>query len=191
MRDKPPGKPREVTTPMRRGRPQGRLLPRASFAVIREEPRIRRTRGPGMTTDAQSSAQGLPMFQAKMLIRPAIAWLTVALFLIFGSDWMAHLDRHEIGLALFAWLFFVIVWVSFGVVHEAEELAGLLGEPVGTLVLTLSIVIIEVVLISAVMLGAGDTATLARDTMFAVLMIVLNGVVGIGLLIGGLRHHEQ
>jgi Ca2+:H+ antiporter len=135
--------------------------------------------------------EALPMFRAKILIRPAIAWITVTLFLVFGSDWMAHLSRHEIGLALFAWLFLVIIWVAFGVVHEAEELAGMLGEPVGTLVLTLSIVIIEVVLISAVMLGAGDTATLARDTMFAVLMIVLNGVVGLGLLIGGIRHHEQ
>ena len=144
-----------------------------------------------MTLDAPQTAEGLPSFQPKMLIRPAIAWITVTLFLIFGSDWMAHLNRHEIGLSLFAWLFFVIVWVAFGVVHEAEELASMLGEPVGTLVLTLSIVIIEVVLISAVMLGAGDTATLARDTMFAVLMIVLNGVVGLGLLIGGMRHHEQ
>lgn len=144
-----------------------------------------------MTQEALTREPGLPMFNPRMLIRPGIAWLTVSLFLVFGSDWMAHLSRHEIGLALFAWLFFVIVWVAFGVVHEAEELAGLLGEPVGTLVLTLSIVIIEVVLISAVMLGAGDTATLARDTMFAVLMIVLNGVVGLGLLIGGIRHHEQ
>lgn len=144
-----------------------------------------------MTVDTPHSAEGPPPFRPKMLIRPAIAWITVTLFLLFGSDWMAHLSRHEIGLSLFAWLFFVIVWVAFGVVHEAEELAGMLGEPVGTLVLTLSIVIIEVVLISAVMLGAGDTATLARDTMFAVLMIVLNGVVGLGLLIGGVRHHEQ
>lgn len=143
-----------------------------------------------MTLDSPRP-EGQPMFNPKMLIRPAAAWATVALFLIFGSDWMAHLSRHEIGLSLFAWLFFVIVWGSFGVVHEAEELASLLGEPVGTLVLTLSIVLIEVVLISAVMLGAGDTATLARDTMFAVLMIVLNGVVGLGLLIGGIRHHEQ
>jgi Ca2+:H+ antiporter len=131
------------------------------------------------------------MLQAKMLIRPAIAWITVTLFLVFGSDWMQHLSQHVIGLSLFAWLFFVIVWVAFGVVHEAEELAAMLGEPIGTLVLTLSIVIIEVVLISAVMLGAGDTSTLARDTMYAVLMIVLNGVVGLGLLIGGRRHHEQ
>lgn len=144
-----------------------------------------------MTHEVPSAETGLPLIQPKTFIRPASAWITVSLFLVFGSDWMVHLSRHEVGLALFAWLFFVIVWVAFGVVHEAEELAGLLGEPVGTLVLTLSIVIIEVVLISAVMLGAGDTATLARDTMFAVLMIVLNGVVGLGLLIGGIRHHEQ
>lgn len=143
-----------------------------------------------MTLDS-TRPEGQPMFHPKMLVRPGVAWATVALFLIFGSDWMAHVSQHVIGLSLFAWLFFVIVWGAFGVVHEAEELASLLGEPVGTLVLTLSIVIIEVVLISAVMLGAGDTATLARDTMFAVLMIVLNGVVGLGLLIGGIRHHEQ
>ena len=83
-----------------------------------------------MTHEAQTTAAGLPIFNPRMLIRPAIAWVTVSLFLIFGSDWMAHLSRHEIGLSLFAWLFFVIVWVAFGVVHEAEELAGLLGEPV-------------------------------------------------------------
>ncbi|MBB3225549.1 Ca2+:H+ antiporter [Luteibacter sp. Sphag1AF] len=123
--------------------------------------------------------------------RPVLAWLTVALFLIFGSDWMAHLNQHTLGIGLFAWLFVMIVWTAFGVVHEAEELAIRLGEPFGTLILTLSIVIIEVALISAVMLGGADTATLARDTMFAVLMIVLNGVVGLGLLIGGIRHHEQ
>jgi Ca2+:H+ antiporter len=55
----------------------------------------------------------------------------------------------------------------------------------------LSIVVIEVVLISAVMLSSNGSATLARDTMYAVLMIVLNGVVGLGLLLGGLRHYEQ
>lgn len=144
-----------------------------------------------MTHDSLHLTDTAPGFRAKMLVRPGIAWITVTLFLIFGSDWMAELNTHAVGLSLFAWLFFVIVWVAFGVVHEAEELASLLGEPFGTLVLTLSIVIIEVVLISAVMLGAGDTSTLARDTMFAVLMIVLNGVVGLGLLIGGIRHHEQ
>src|SRR4030095_6275106 len=61
----------------------------------------------------------------------------------------------------------------------------------GTLILTLSIVVMEVVLIGAVMVGTGAAATLGRDTMFAVLMIVLNGVVGLALLLGGLRHREE
>jgi Ca2+:H+ antiporter len=92
---------------------------------------------------------------------------------------------------LFLWLFAVILWCAFGVVEEADHLAELLGEPLGTLVLTLSIVIIEVVLIGAVALGSEAVPTLGRDTMFAVLMIVLNGIVGLALLSGGLRYHEQ
>lgn len=131
------------------------------------------------------------MQTAMTSMRPIVGWLTVAFFLFFGSGWMAGLDNHALALGLFLWLFVVIVWVAFGVVHEAETLAEMLGEPLGTLVLTLSIVIIEVVLISAVMLSSNDNATLARDTMYAVLMIVLNGVVGLGLLMGGIRHYEQ
>ena len=92
---------------------------------------------------------------------------------------------------LFIWLFAVILWCASGVVEEADHLAELLGEPLGTLVLTLSIVIVEVVLIAAVVFGSEGASTLGRDTMFAVLMIVLNGVVGLALLLGGLRHHEQ
>ena len=124
-------------------------------------------------------------------VRPLIGWLTVACFLIFGKLWMGGLDNHPMAFGLFVWLFLVIIYVAFGVVHEAETLADMLGEPLGTLVLTLSIVVIEVVLISAVMLGSEGNATLARDTMYSVLMIVLNGVVGLGLLMGGIRHYEQ
>jgi len=127
----------------------------------------------------------------KVFVRPVLAWLSVALFLVFGAHWMSALASPIVGVGLFAWLFLVIIWVAFGVVHEAEELAHILGEPFGTLILTLSIVLIEVALISAVMISAQDASTLARDTMFAVLMIVLNGVVGLGLLIGGAHHHEQ
>lgn len=124
-------------------------------------------------------------------LRVAVAWATVLAFAWFGKDWLGDLSRPLFAGGLFAWLLAVIVWAAFGVVHEAEELAHRLGEPLGTLVLTLSIVIIEVALISAVMLSAKDAPTLGRDTMFAVLMIVLNGVVGLGLLVGGLRHHQQ
>lgn len=126
-----------------------------------------------------------------MIARLACAWASVAAFQLFGGSLLAQLGAPVPSLLIFAWLLGVIVWSAFGVVHEAEELAHRLGEPYGTLILTLSIVIIEVALISAVMLGAKGAPTLGRDTMFAVLMIVLNGVVGIGLLIGGLRHFSQ
>jgi Ca2+:H+ antiporter len=115
----------------------------------------------------------------------------VALFFLFGGRWLADPSSPPRAALLFVWLFAVILWCAFGVVKEADQLAELLGEPLGTLVLTLSIVIIEVVLIGAVALGSGAAPTLGRDTMFAVLMIVLNGVVGLALLAGGLRHHEQ
>jgi Ca2+:H+ antiporter len=126
-----------------------------------------------------------------MIARLACAWASVAAFQFFGGTLLAQLGAPLPSLLIFAWLLGVIVWSAFGVVHEAEELAHRLGEPYGTLILTLAIVIIEVALISAVMLGAKGAPTLGRDTMFAVLMIVLNGVVGIGLLIGGLRHFSQ
>ncbi|HEY5744117.1 MAG TPA: hypothetical protein VIS99_16450 [Terrimicrobiaceae bacterium] len=115
----------------------------------------------------------------------------MALFLFFGYSWLTDLSSILFAAGLFVWLFAVILWCAAGVVEEAEHLAELLGEPLGTLVLTLSIVIVEVVLIAAVVFGSGTVSTLGRDTMFAALMIVLNGVVGLALLLGGLRHHEQ
>ena len=127
----------------------------------------------------------------KGILRLAVAWGSVAAFFVFGPGWLASLASPLWATGLFLWLFVVILWSAFGVVHEAEELAHRLGEPVGTLVLTLSIVVIEVVLVSAVMLSAKAAPTLGRDTMFAVLMIVMNGLVGLGLLIGGLRYHQQ
>ncbi|OYX67354.1 MAG: ionic transporter y4hA [Sphingomonadales bacterium 32-64-17] len=77
-------------------------------------------------------------------------------------------------------------------VHHAEVIAHRIGEPFGTLTLALAVTFIEVGLIVSLMAGAGDeAATLARDTVIAAVMIILNGIVGICLLIGGLRHHEQ
>ncbi|MGO1539732.1 MAG: calcium:proton antiporter [Leucobacter sp.] len=84
----------------------------------------------------------------------------------------------------------VIVVCAFGVVGEAEHLARRLGDPYGTLVLTLSIVLIEVILISAVMLGPGEHTTIARDSVMAVSMIIMNLVIGVGLLVGGFRHRD-
>ena len=88
-------------------------------------------------------------------------------------------------------IFCLMLWLAFSVVRHAECLATLLGEPYGTLILTLSVIGIEVALISSVMLAGADKPTLARDTMFSVLMIVLNGLVGLSLITGGLKHRFQ
>jgi Ca2+:H+ antiporter len=77
-------------------------------------------------------------------------------------------------------------------VHHAEVIAHRVGEPFGTLVLALAITIIEVALIVSLMLAGGpETAELARDTVFAAVMIILNGIIGLCLLVGGLRFKEQ
>ncbi|MBV8278926.1 MAG: calcium:proton antiporter [Verrucomicrobia bacterium] len=130
--------------------------------------------------------------KAKTLIgRLSVAWATVVLFFFFGDGWLTGINSAVQSALLFVWLFAVILWCAFGVVEEADHLAELLHEPLGTLILTLAIVIIEVALISAMALGGKSSPTLGRDTMFAVLMIILNAGVGLCLLLGGLRHHEQ
>jgi Ca2+:H+ antiporter len=90
-----------------------------------------------------------------------------------------------------SWLVLVVALSAFAVVRHAEYLAHRLGEPYGTLILTLAVTGIEVMIIVATMSTGDGSPTLARDAMFAVLMIVLNGLVGSALLIGGIRHHEQ
>jgi Ca2+:H+ antiporter len=80
----------------------------------------------------------------------------------------------------------------FAAVHHAETVAHRVGEPYGTLVLALAVTLIEVSLIGSVTLaGHGAAATLARDTVFATVMIILNGIVGLSLLVGGLQHQAQ
>jgi Ca2+:H+ antiporter len=77
-------------------------------------------------------------------------------------------------------------------VHHAEVIAHRVGEPFGTLVLALAVTIIEVALIVSMMLSGGEaTAGLARDTVFAAVMIILNGLIGASLLVGGGRHRVQ
>lgn len=76
--------------------------------------------------------------------------------------------------------------------HHAEVIAHRTGEPLGTLILALSVTVIEVALILSFMLSDNaSNVTLARDTLFAAIMIICNGVVGLCLLLGGLRHREQ
>ncbi|MEP6943033.1 MAG: calcium:proton antiporter [Betaproteobacteria bacterium] len=113
------------------------------------------------------------------------------LFLFFGARWLADLSSIPWFVLMLTVLFVAIMIAAFAVVRHAEALAELLGEPYGTLVLTVSMSGMEMMMIAAVMLTGHGGASLARDTMLAILMIVLNGLVGACLLVGALRYHEQ
>ena len=85
-----------------------------------------------------------------------------------------------------------LIATVFAAVWHAEIVAHRVGEPFGTLVLAVAVTVIEVALIVSVMLGGGaEKAALARDTVFAAVMLVCNGVVGACLLAGGMRHGRQ
>jgi Ca2+:H+ antiporter len=120
-----------------------------------------------------------------------IGFGTVAIFLVVGSA-LNELTTHALPLlGVFVWLFAVILWSAMCVVRHADCLAIKLGEPYGTLILTLSAICIEVVMISTAMLHGANNPTLGRDAIFAVIMIALNGLVGLSLMLGGLRYREQ
>jgi Ca2+:H+ antiporter len=119
-----------------------------------------------------------------------LAIATAAVFLAAaGPIW-----APATGLAMtagFVVLFVVILGSALAVVRHAENLAARLGEPLGTLILTLSVISIEVISITAVMLHGENNPTLVRDSLLSVVMLVLNGMVGLALLIGAWRHREQ
>lgn len=91
------------------------------------------------------------------------------------------------------WLFAAILIGAFRAISHADVIAERLGEPLGTIVLTLAAITIEVAAVCSVMLQAdpSDGATVVRDSMFAVLMLTLNGLIGLALVIGGIRRREQ
>lgn len=92
---------------------------------------------------------------------------------------------------LFPGVFLAIMWTALRAVAHAEAIAVKVREPFGTLILTLSAVFIEVALVLAVMMTGSSEDTVARDTMFAALMVILNGLVGVALIAGALRKREQ
>jgi Ca2+:H+ antiporter len=111
---------------------------------------------------------------------PAGAWLILLLTYFVGGGPIAA----AAGIALLG--------TVFAAVYHAEVVAHRVGEPFGTLVLALAVTVIETALIVSVMIAAPAEKTgLARDTVFAAVMIVCNGIVGLCLLMGGVRHHEQ
>src|ERR1700693_1133903 len=120
-------------------------------------------------------------------IFPALAVLLFAAATGLGVSFTASAG----GLVFAALLLVILFGTVFAAVHHAEVIAERIGEPYGTLLLTLAVTVIEVALIATIMLGEKPVPTLARDTVFAVVMIVCNGLVGICILAGGLRYREQ
>src|SRR5580704_9310839 len=125
---------------------------------------------------------------------PKSAWIFPALaVLLFAAVTAAGygFTPSAGGLAFAAVLLVILFGTVFAAVHHAEVIAERIGEPYGTLLLTLAVTVIEVALIATIMLGDKQVPTLARDTVFAVVMIVCNGLAGICIFIGGLRYREQ
>ena len=120
-----------------------------------------------------------------------IGLATAVIFLALGNQILEDVAHPLVLGAVFVVLLAAVLWSAVSVVRHADCLAIKCGEPYGTLILTLSAISIEVMMISAAMLHGANNPTLARDMMFAVVMIALNGLVGLSLLLGGLRHHEQ
>jgi Ca2+:H+ antiporter len=125
---------------------------------------------------------------------PRSAWIfpALAVSLFAGATAFGFTFTPSAAGLVFAVILLVILFGTvFAAVHHAEVIAQRIGEPYGTLLLTLAVTIIEVALIATIMLGDTPVPTLARDTVFAVVMIVCNGLVGICILAGGLRYREQ
>jgi len=120
-------------------------------------------------------------------IFPLLSMLLFAAITVLGYGF----TPSPTGLVFAAVLLVILFGTVFAAVHHADVIAHELGEPYGTLLLTLSVTVIEVALIATIMLGDTAAPALARDTVFAVVMIVCNGLVGICILMGGLRYREQ
>jgi len=120
-----------------------------------------------------------------------LSLITAILFITFPGVLSDSLNNPGISFGLFLVIFMAMLLSSFSAVRHADELAIKLGEPYGTLILTISVITIEVVAISSVMLTGDDNPTLGRDMMFSVIMIALNGLVGISLLAGAVKHIQQ
>lgn len=115
-----------------------------------------------------------------------VAALTAVALFFTGRDGNAYL-LAVVSLAAIG----SILYSAFSVVRHADVLAHRFGEPYGSLILSLSIVLLEVGMIVALMLAGTTGPTMMRDTIYSVLIIVLTGLIGLGLLLGGLKHASQ
>jgi Ca2+:H+ antiporter len=126
----------------------------------------------------------------KSLLPVSLGWLAWGLMKTFGLASQIGVDPGST-LVAGALVFLLMLGCVSSVVRQADRLAELLREPLGTLVLTLSSTLIEVSLMLGVMLEGTENPTLLRDTVFATLMLSMNGLIGLALAGGGWRHREQ
>ena len=126
-----------------------------------------------------------------MAARPGIkifSWTVVVP--VLATVLLAFTWGRDIGVLIQVAVAFALAGAVLAAVNHAEVVAHRVGEPFGSLVLAVAVTIIEVALIVTLMIAGGPgSASLARDTVFAAVMITCNGIVGIALLIGGVRFH--
>jgi Ca2+:H+ antiporter len=128
---------------------------------------------------------GTLLKQEKFLLLAVIA---ACLAYLFEHQLLAH--GHTIALLAGVALVVFIVCASMRVAHHAELLAEKFGDPYGTMILTLSAVLVEVVIL-AIMMSNEPSPTLVRDTIYSAVMLDINGILGLAALMGGLKHGEQ
>jgi len=114
------------------------------------------------------------------IIIPILAWILFFSGLVDGSSFFQIVAS------------ILLILSVMSAVHHSEIIAERVGEPYGTIILAISITVIEVSIIVSLMLSDGsEAASLARDTVYAATMLILNGIIGLCLFIGGLKHYEQ
>ena len=120
------------------------------------------------------------LFLQWTIIIPALAWI------LFFSGLINDSSIFQVVASV------LLILSVMSAVHHSEIIAERVGEPYGTIILAISITVIEVSIIISLMMSEGqEAASLARDTVYAATMLILNGIIGLCLLIGGIKHYEQ
>lgn len=118
-----------------------------------------------------------------------LQWTIIIPILAWGLFFSGFIYDNDIVQIIASILLILSVMSS---VHHSEIIAHRVGEPYGTIILAIAITVIEVSIIISLMVSGGEeSVSLARDTVYSATMLILNGIVGLCLFIGGLKHHEQ
>lgn len=129
------------------------------------------------------------MFSSLLKERLLFVGLAAAIIAYATEHSLLEMGRLPVLVAAFA-LVAAIILVSTRIAHHAEILASKVGDPYGTMILTLAAVLVEVVVL-AIMMQGETSPTLVRDTIYAAVMLDINGILGLAALLGGIRHGEQ